>query len=109
MSEDFKAKSLLDLAQETHDKFVEEGKREKEHLIQEGEEEKKKAVESIKDEISNLESEKAAIGHSVGLLRNFEKEYRVMLRRELEGFIERLDNIETSDSSDSSSGESTEN
>ncbi|MCF2705673.1 DivIVA domain-containing protein [Arcanobacterium haemolyticum] len=95
-SESEAATGMLLLAQELHDKHINEGKLEGERIVAEAQEKSEKLVKDAQDQynrtLAQLEQERGLLERKISELRDFERDYRTRLKSYLESL---LSNVET--------------
>lgn len=90
------ATGMLLLAQELHDKHIEDGKAESDHIVAEAQARSEQllgdAQEQYNRTMAQLEQERGLLERKISELRDFERDYRTRLKSYLESL---LSNVET--------------
>ena len=93
------AAGVLALAQELHDKYVNEGREEGERILSEANTESARIIKEAEDQhnrtLTQLEQERGLLERKISELRDFERDYRSRMKSYLESLLSNVESGQT--------------
>lgn len=93
------AAGVLALAQELHDKYVNEGREEGERILSEANSESARIIKEAEDQhnrtLTQLEQERGLLERKISELRDFERDYRSRMKSYLESLLSNVESGQT--------------